>query len=180
MQSAKEKQAPAADPVVETASPAGDEAETKAEQCEKVIRTSMLWSGGGALIPVPLLEVAAIYGAQVAMVRKMSQIYGHAFSEKRFKNLFYPLVGSVGVWPVAAGASASLLKLIPGVGHLAGYLSLPVLAGGVTYATGRVFLSHFEAGGTLLDFDPASMKEYYQTLFEEGKTVAVKSAKTDS
>ena len=53
---------------------------------------------------------------------------------------------------------------------------MPVMAGAITYATGKIFTSHFEAGGTLLDFNPDTMKEYYKELFEKGKTVAKEAA----
>jgi uncharacterized protein (DUF697 family) len=64
-----------------------------------------------------------------------------------------------------------MLKAIPGVGGLIGMVASPALAGASTYALGKVFIQHFESGGTLLDFDPAKMKAYYASQYEEGKQV---------
>ena len=45
---------------------------------------------------------------------------------------------------------------------------------------GSVFVQHVESGGTLLDFDPKKMREYFSGKLEEGKEVAagLKSGKT--
>jgi hypothetical protein len=47
-------------------------------------------------------------------------------------------------------------------------ISYPVAAGASTYAVGKVFMLHFESGGTLLDFDPAKMKNYYRETYRKG------------
>jgi hypothetical protein len=49
---------------------------------------------------------------------------------------------------------------------------LPALALASTVAVGRVFLQHFEAGGTLLDFDPEKMKSYFEAEFNKARTGA--------
>ena len=37
-----------------------------------------------------------------------------------------------------------------------------------TWALGNVFIQHFEAGGTFLDFDPEKVREHFRTYFKEG------------
>ena len=146
------------------------------EQSNKITRNFTYWSVGGGLVPVPLLDIAAIYAAQVTMITKLTKVYGIPFNEHKFKNVIMPLFGSLGLVPVATGLLASMIKIVPGVGHLVSGLSMPVMAGAITYATGKVFTAHFEAGGTLLDFDPESMKNHFQTSFAEGKGVAKEEA----
>lgn len=146
------------------------------EQADKITRLFVLWSAGGGLIPVPLVDLAAIYAAQVTMITKMSRVYDITFSEHKFKNVLLPLFGSLGVVPMTTGLLASAIKIIPGVGHVISGLSMPVMAGAITYATGKIFTAHFETGGTLLDFKPELMKEHFRKLFEEGKTVAKETA----
>ena len=63
---------------------------------------------------------------------------------------------------LATAAGSSLLKLLPGFGYLAGNAALSTLAGGVTYATGKVFLDHFEAGGTLVDYCPEAFRRQFR------------------
>jgi uncharacterized protein (DUF697 family) len=67
------------------------------------------------------------------------------------------------------GAVSSVIKVIPLVGSLAGLVSLPLVASSATYALGKVFIKHFESGGTLLNFDPESTKKYFQEQFAEAK-----------
>ncbi|WP_167505880.1 YcjF family protein [Desulfosediminicola flagellatus] len=142
---------------------------TTLEQSDKITRRFVLWSAGGGLLPVPLIDLTAIFAAQVTMITQLSKVYEIPFSEHKFKNVLLPLLGSLGIMPVATGLLSSAVKVIPGVGHLISGLSLPAMAGAITYATGKVFTAHFEAGGTLLDFNPEGMKEHYKKLFEEGK-----------
>ncbi len=150
---------------------------TTLAQADKITREFVLWSAGGGLIPIAIVDIAAIYAAQVTMITKLSKVYEIPFSEHKFKNTLLPLFGSLGVVPVTTGILASVIKVIPGIGHMVSGLTMPVMAGAMTYATGKIFTAHFEAGGTILDFNPVVMKEHYKTLFEEGKTVAKEAAK---
>ena len=70
------------------------------------------------------------------------------------------------------GVAASAVKLIPLVGSLSGMLALPIVAGASTYALGKVFVVHFETGGTLLDFDPEKTREYFAAKYKEGQKVS--------
>jgi uncharacterized protein (DUF697 family) len=149
---------------------------TTLAQADKITRDFVLWSAGGGLIPISIVDIAAIYAAQVTMITKLSKVYEIPFSEHKFKNTLMPLFGSLGVVPVTTGILASVIKVIPGIGHMISGLTMPVMAGAMTYATGKVFTAHFEAGGTLLDFNPIVMREHYKALFEEGKTVAKEAA----
>ncbi len=145
---------------------------SKQQQSEKLIKDHILWSAGAGLIPFPLLDIAGITAAQIRLVAKMSEVYGVGFSEHRVKNIVPPLIASVGVVPAGAAIVSSLVKSIPVLGTAVGVASMPAVAGATTYAIGKVFISHFEAGGTLLDFNPEKMKAYYADMFKEGKKVA--------
>jgi uncharacterized protein (DUF697 family) len=149
---------------------------TPLEQATKINKRFVLWSSGAGLIPFPMVDIATILTAQITMLAKMTKAYNIPFSEHRVKNILIPLFSSVGVVPAATVLLASLVKFIPVIGQTAGLISLPVMSGAISYATGKVFISHFEAGGTLLDFNPEKMKDYYKELLEEGKTVAKEAA----
>lgn len=142
------------------------------QQSESLIKDHVLWSVGCGIIPVPLVDLAGVTATQIHLISKMSAIYGVPFSEHRVKNIITPLIASVGVVPVAAGLLSSVVKVVPVLGTVLGVASMPVVAGATTYALGKVFISHFEAGGTLLDFKPEAMKAYYGQMFQEGKLVA--------
>jgi hypothetical protein len=65
----------------------------------------------------------------------------------------------------------SAIKVLPGVGTFFGAGTLPLMAGAVTYATGRMFIAHFESGGTLIDFDAVALRSAFAAKLAEGKAV---------
>lgn len=138
------------------------------EKANALVRRYSYWSAGFGLIPIPVVDLAAITGTQVKMVHGLSQIYGREFSEDAVRAAIGALVGAA--VPVAVGAGAvSALKTVPMLGQIAGTLALPALALAATVAVGRVFVQHFEAGGTLLDFDPEKMRAYFEAEFKKAK-----------
>jgi uncharacterized protein (DUF697 family) len=64
------------------------------------------------------------------------------------------------------------LKAVPLVGALVGAPSMMVFCGASAWALGKVFVQHFESGGTFLSFDPGKVKEHFQEQFEEGQKLA--------
>jgi uncharacterized protein (DUF697 family) len=113
------------------------------EKAEKVIQSSVVWSMGAGLIPIPVADMMAVTAIQVDMLKQVSSIYNQDFSDASFKNWIGTLTGS---------ALSGAIKFIPGIGSLIGGVSMAALAGASTYAVGQVFLEHFEAGGSLKDF----------------------------
>src|ERR1700721_4652572 len=52
-----------------------------------------LWSGAAGLIPVPLVDMAAVGGVQLHMLRRLSEISGVPCSENRGKAKITSLAG---------------------------------------------------------------------------------------
>ena len=118
-----------------------------------------LWSGAAGLIPVPLVDMAAVGGVQLHMLRRLSQIYGVPFSENRGKSILTSLAGAMAPASVAT-ATGSFIKGLPGIGTVIGALTMPVASAGATWVVGKVFIQHFASGGTLLDFNPPDYREF--------------------
>ncbi|MFH1490896.1 MAG: DUF697 domain-containing protein [Pseudomonadota bacterium] len=135
------------------------------------IKSFLLGSMGVGFIPYPIIDFFALTALQIAMVKKLSGVYGVEFSHELGKSFIGSLVGS-GTPMLMARPVASLIKLIPVVGQALGMVTMPILAGASTYALGKVFKKHFESGGTLFNFNPGRMKKYYEEKFEEGKGMA--------
>jgi uncharacterized protein (DUF697 family) len=125
----------------------------------KLVERFSLWSGAAGLIPVPFVDLAAVGGVQVQMLRRISQIYGIPFSKNRGKVLIAGLAGSM--IPATTGIGmASFIKSVPFVGTAVGAIATPALSVAATYAIGMVFVQHFSGGGTLLDFEPPDHREF--------------------
>lgn len=135
--------------------------ETEALQ---IVKTYLGWSAGAGLIPVPLIDMVAISGVQLKMIHALSKFYGIPFSRDVAKSIIAALVGGGGT-TVVAGPAASMVKMVPVVGQIAGVLTAPAIASASTYALGRVFVQHFETGGTLLNFDADALRRYYKEQF---------------
>jgi uncharacterized protein (DUF697 family) len=137
----------------------------------EIVRKNMYWAAGVGVVPVPVVDFVGVTGVQVKMLAELCTLYEVEFRKNLGKNLIGSLVGSA----VPLGLSmpvASLLKALPLVGSTLGAVSMPVLAGASTYAVGKVFVQHFECGGTLLTFDPEKVREYFAEQLKDGKKLA--------
>jgi uncharacterized protein (DUF697 family) len=133
--------------------------ETREETASKLVDRFAIWSGVAGLVPLPIIDVLAVGGLQVQMLRRLSQIYNVDFSENRGKSLIAALAGSM--IPATSGmGAASAMKAIPILGMLASAFVMPALSAGATYAIGKAFVQHFESGGTLLDFNPPDYRDF--------------------
>jgi uncharacterized protein (DUF697 family) len=158
----------------ETAAETSDVVEVTDEErdllASQLVDRFSLWSGAAGLVPIPLVDVAAVGGLQLLMLRRLSEIYGVPFSENRGKSIIASLAGSV--LPASTATSSamtvgSLIKGVPGIGWAVGALTMPVFSAGATWVIGRVFIQHFASGGTLLDFNPPDYREFIKAQKEK-------------
>jgi uncharacterized protein (DUF697 family) len=130
-----------------------------AELASRLVNRFAVWSGVAGLIPLPVVDIVAVGGLQLQMLRRISQLYGVPFSENRGKALIASLGGAL--IPASSGmGAASALKAVPLVGTLVSGFVMPVLSAGATYAIGTAFIEHFASGGTLLDFNPPDYRDF--------------------
>lgn len=141
-------------------------------KADAITKRRTIYAAGAGLIPFPVLDLATLLGIQVVMIRDLAEVYEmeESFNENKAKHLIHSLVGSLGVSGVLSG-----VKAIPVVGSIVGMIGSPLNGAAATYALGKVFTKHFDHGGTLLDFDPAASRDYFEKEFEEGKSVAKKA-----
>jgi uncharacterized protein (DUF697 family) len=144
----------------------------KEQEALKTIKQNMWLSMGAGLVPVPLVDLAAVAGVQLKVLAAISKIYGIPFKKSYGKAAIFSLIGFVLPHAMAFGAVGSLLKLIPVVGVMAGAPAMALFCAGYTWAMGNVFIQHFESGGTFLNFRPAKVREYFLAQFEEGRKMA--------
>lgn len=127
----------------------------------------------GGMIPFSFVDLVAVSSAQLSMVAEIARIYGVPFDKDKVKIIVSALLGSVVPQGLAAGVAGSAVKSIPIVGQIAGMALMPTFSASFAYALGKVFIEHFEAGGTLLDLDPVALKAYFVSQFEgHAKAVA--------
>ena len=148
-------------------------------KAHEIVRKNMYWALGVGLVPIPLLDLAAITAVQIKMLKELSGLYGVNFAEDKAKTAVASLVAGLGSVTLAGLIGGSLFKIIPVVGQLVDLLGRPVLAGALTLAVGNVFTVHYESGGTLLDLDVEKMREHFRREFESSQETARKAQKND-
>ncbi len=147
----------------------------KSNQAHNIIKKYAVGSMAVGLVPIPLLDFVALTSVQIQMLQNLATQYDVEFS----KEIVKPLIGSLlgGALPITAATPfASAIKVVPVIGQVSGMISMAVLGGASTYAVGKIFIEHFESGGTFLTFDPEKVREKFQALYEKGKEFA--TAKT--
>ncbi|MQP66434.1 DUF697 domain-containing protein [Niveispirillum sp. SYP-B3756] len=122
-------------------------------------------------VPLPLVDVAGIAAIQLRMIQKLSQLYGKPFSSSLGSSLQGALLGTFG--GLGGGlAVGSLVKIVPGIGWALSAATMPIAAGASTYAIGRVFVRHYEEGGSLFNLDAGKFKAFAREQYEKGKQLA--------
>lgn len=140
-------------------------------KANEIIEQHILWSVGAGLLPVPILDIAAVSGIQLDMLKQLARLYEISYSDSEGKAWLTALTGGL-----AAKIAANAIKLIPGIGSVVGGVSMAVLSGASTYALGKVAVTHFQTSGTLAGVNLESLKAVYAEEFEKGKAVAEKYA----
>ena len=117
-----------------------------------------------------------MFAVQLKMLSKLCKLYGVRFRENAGKSLIASLIGGLAPSTFSLPVAFSL-KAIPLVGPVLGAVTMPAFSGASTYAVGKVFVQHFESGGTMLTLDPELMKEYFAQQYSEGEAIAAAAKK---
>lgn len=139
--------------------------ENKTAKAQSIIRSHVLWSMGGGLIPIPLVDFAAVTAIQLEMLQQLAELYGVNYSQSNGKAFVSALTGTT-----IARLGASFLKAIPGVGTVLGGASMSLTSGASTYAVGQVAISHFASSGNLTNFVEDQLRRAYEDAFQKGKS----------
>ncbi len=129
------------------------------------------WSAGAGILPLPGVDMALIIGVQLRMLAKLAELYGVPFKEQAAKSLVATLMASL-VQNTVLGSLAYAFKFTPVLGPLLGIAGLPAVAAAGTFALGKVFITHLEAGGTFLEFDPQKVQAHFRAEFEKSRSGA--------
>ncbi len=135
-------------------------------EAEQIIKSHVLWAMGAGLIPIPLVDIAAVTGIQLDMIKQLARLYEVDYSASSGKAFISALVGST-----LAALGASAVKIIPGIGTVLGVVSMSVLSGASTYGVGQVAAGYLSETGSLDGINMADAKRAYKEAFEKGKSV---------
>lgn len=132
----------------------------------QIINRYTLYGACAGLIPVPLIDIAAVSAVQFDMIKKLSKQYGVDFKQFTGKAWIASISGSL-----VARFLASTFKSIPFVGGIFGGLSMALFSGAATFALGKVIELHFERGGTPETFNLKAYRSDFDRFRQEGKKI---------
>ena len=130
-----------------------------------IISNAVKWSAAAGLIPVPFVDLVTLSTIQFKMVRDLASLYSIKSDDKVVRSLVATVLGSLAPTVVSTSLVGSSLKLIPGGGTLLGSVSVSAFSAAATYAIGKVFVRHFENGGTLKNFSAESIEDELKEEF---------------
>lgn len=137
-----------------------------------IIRHNVLLAAASGIIPVVLLDSAALAGVQLNLLNDLAKLYGVEFRADLGKAAIGTLLATVVPTALGGGLLGSMVfqaavRAVPVVGPALRLLTQPTFNAAFTYALGKVFARHFASGGTFLTFDPAKAGAYFKEKFNE-------------
>lgn len=141
---------------------------TRLAKAHDLVKNHTFLAGSVGFVPLPLIDIAALSTIQLKMLYSLARRYKVPFSKNIVKSLITALIGGSASVSIALPLS-SFLKAIPIIGQTSGMISTSLIGSASTYAIGKIFVAHFESGGTFLDFDAERAREHFKELYDEGK-----------
>jgi uncharacterized protein (DUF697 family) len=133
----------------------------------EIVKRYALFTAGAGLIPIPIVDFAAIAGLELKMLQELGNLYGIPFSQDKVRPIVASIIGGYSSQKIGAGVGASFLKAVPVVGQAIGLVSVSAFGAAITFAIGKTFIQHFASGGTFLDFSPEKVRAYFHSTKAE-------------
>ena len=86
------------------------------EIASRLVSRFAIWAGVAGFIPLPFVDVLAVGGLQLQMLRRISQIYDVKFSDNSGKAIIASTAGSM-ISATSGIGAASMLKTVPVLGR---------------------------------------------------------------
>jgi uncharacterized protein (DUF697 family) len=121
--------------------------EQRRRAAEKVVDRYKVYAALGGLFPMPAINLAGLTAINMRMVKALCDLYERPFEGDQTRSIILSLVG--GSVPNGIGvATASVVGLVLPVGAFIGLAAASASAAAMTRGIGRVFIEHFEIGGS--------------------------------
>lgn len=138
----------------------------------KIISSATAWSAAAGIVPVPMLDLVALATVQGKMVADLSALYGERASNEVARGLVSVLLGTIAPAGLTGALVGSGVKAAPVFGTILGAVSMAGFSSAATYAIGKIFVRHFEGGGTLSSFAPKAVEEDLKAEFAKSAAKA--------
>ena len=152
---------------VEVSDPRAD----RLEDAKKLVSSASKWSFGAGLVPVPYLDLALLASLQTKLIVNLSALYDQKLSKQAVTSVITLLIGTLAPPGAARITSGVLFKFIPGMGSAVGAVSLAAFSASATYAIGKLFIRHYENGGSFATFSAKDLEEELKKEFSSAQKI---------
>lgn len=118
--------------------------DSKKGAAQAVVAAAVAGSFGEGFTPIPFSDAALLIPTQVGMIAGITVIFGLDISKSFLTSFVSATIGSAGATVLGKTIVSNLLKLIPGVGTVAGGLISGTTAGLLTTALGSAYIMIME------------------------------------
>lgn len=118
--------------------------DSKKRSAQAVVAAAVAGSFGEGFAPIPFSDATLLIPTQVSMIAGITVIFGLDISKSFLTSFVSSTIGSAGATVLGKTIVSNLLKLIPGVGTVAGGLISGTTAGLLTTALGGAYIMIME------------------------------------
>jgi len=118
-----------------------DMLKTMESDANTVVSAAVVASIGVVAVPIPIADVGLLVGSQTVMMTTIAGVFKIKIDLSMLTSLVYAALGVSGAALIGKTVAAWLLKLIPGVGWIAGGAIKGTVAAVLTYAIGSAFVA---------------------------------------
>lgn len=115
--------------------------EYKKDQAHKIVAGATTASAAAGASPIPLSDVAILAPIQIGMIAGITSVFGMQLSNGILSTIVTSAIGVSGVSFAGRAIVSNLLKLIPGVGSIAGGAISAATASALTIALGEAYIT---------------------------------------
>ncbi len=112
----------------------------KKNQAHKIVATATTAAAAAGASPIPMSDVAILAPIQVGMIAGITSVFGVELSKATLSTLISSAIGVMGTSLAGRAIVANLLKLVPGVGTVAGGAISAATASALTVALGEAYI----------------------------------------
>ena len=117
---------------------------SKKDASQKAIAAAVATSFGAGFAPIPFSDAALLIPTQVTMIAGITAIFGLEVNKSLLTGFVSATVGTAGATVLGKTIVSNLLKMIPGVGTVAGGAISGATAGLLTTALGEAYIKIME------------------------------------
>ena len=118
--------------------------EAKKKSAQAVVATAMAAAVTAGAAPIPFADAAVLIPTQVTMIASITVVFGFNVNKSIITGLISSTIGAGGATVLGKTVVSNILKLIPGVGSIAGGAISAGTAGVITAALGEAYIRVME------------------------------------